>query len=85
MDSTVTEAKLVDAWNFCEGTDCTPREGELGFTFAWTAVGVGSGETTFYMGRDGVMHCDNEQMSREFMGQVLARFLDGVKMDQGEE
>lgn len=83
MDPMVTEARLVDAWNVCEGTDRAPGEGELGFTIAWSAIGVGFGETTFYMGRDGIIHCDNECMSREFFGQVLAKFLAGVKMDHG--
>lgn len=85
MDSkfAVTEARLTDAWNAADGEDRPPGEGELGFTIAWSAIGVGFGETTFYMGRDGLMHCDNECMSREFLAHVLAKFLEGVKMDHG--
>jgi hypothetical protein len=77
----VTEARLIDAWNAADGEYRAPGEGELGFTIAWSAIGVGFGETTFYMGRDGVMHCDNECMSRDFFALVLAKFLEGVEMD----
>lgn len=77
----VTEARLIDAWNAAEGQDREPGEGELGFTIKWSAVGVGFGETTFYMGRDGLMRCDNERMSRGFVFHVLAKFLEGVRMD----
>jgi len=77
----VTEAKLTDAWKATEGQERAPGEGELGFTLSWAAVGAGIGETSFYMGKDGLIHCDNETMNREFFAQVLAKFLEGVKMD----
>lgn len=78
----VTTAELTDAWNAADGQDRVPGEGELGFTIRWATIGAGFGETTFYMGRDG-MHCDNECMSREFVSLVLAKFLEGVKLDDG--
>jgi hypothetical protein len=80
----VTESRLIDAWNGADGQERRPGEGEMGFTLSWTAIGVGDGETSFYMGKDGLIHCDNESMNRDFFAQVLAKFLEGVKMDHQE-
>lgn len=77
----ILSAELDDAWNSAEGQDREPGEGEIGFVIRWQTAGAGFGETTFYMGRDGQMRCDNECMSRGFIGQVLRKFLEGVEMD----
>lgn len=75
-DFTVTHAELSEVW---ESPDfkASPR----GFILKWATAAAGFGEATFYVHADGRTHCDNECMSRTFIAAVLAKFLEGVVLD----
>jgi hypothetical protein len=50
----------------------------------WTMKGCGFGELTFYS-IDGVLHCQNEMMPRNFIKRVLCFLVDKAILDDSEE
>lgn len=49
-------------------------EGEIGFLLGWEGD-KGFGEIRFIQDRDGVIECDSECMSKEFVLSVFEKFL----------
>jgi hypothetical protein len=53
------------------------------FNLQWGAVGIGFGEFTFFY-RNGVLMCDNECMSKEFVKKALCAMVDNcTSVDEG--
>jgi hypothetical protein len=50
----------------------------------WTAKGTGFGSFTFYS-VDGVLHCQNEMMSKEFVQLMLCLLVEKAVFDDSEE
>jgi hypothetical protein len=48
--------------------------------FQWGAAGVGFGQLYFYTGDDGVVYCDNEMMSKDFVKKILCQMVDDAVM-----
>lgn len=52
--------------------------------FEWGIEKFGFGTTTFYY-KDGILKCDNECMSKEFIKAILCDFVDKAEfIDQGK-
>ncbi len=49
------------------------------FTISWSAKGVGFGEFSFYT-EDGVLHCDNECMSKHFIMSTLIAMVEKAQL-----
>lgn len=60
---------------------CSIEKGH-GFTLQWIVNGIGYGEFHFYQGDDGLIHCRNETMSKEFIKKVLNDMLDTCVLDE---
>lgn len=56
-----------------------------GFIIGWGAVGIGFGTLTFYYGKDGKLHCDNECMSPDFCRAVLEAMMLEANLDDAQE
>lgn len=49
--------------------------------FYWTASGCGFGGFYFYTDDDGIVHCGNELMSKEFIKRMLCKMVDDCILD----
>jgi hypothetical protein len=50
------------------------------FGFDWSAKGIGFGQFYFYQDKYGVIHCDNECMSKEFIKRILCSMVDQCEL-----
>ncbi len=53
---------------------------ENAMVVSWETVSAGFGEISFYYDDDGVLTCDTECMSTEFVGSVLAKVAESVRV-----
>lgn len=49
--------------------------------FTWTAKGIGFGYLRFYLGKDGIIHCDSESMNKQFIKNMLCKMVDDCVFD----
>jgi hypothetical protein len=56
-----------------------------GFVIRWGTKSAGFGEISIAKDKDGILRCDNERMSREFVKSVLACLVDSCKFYDEEE
>lgn len=58
----------------CEPTD--------GVQFSWMAKDIGFGSMYFYISeKDGMVHCNNEYMSKDFLKRMLCKMVDDCVLD----
>jgi hypothetical protein len=58
-------------------------EKDTAFCIQWVATDIGFGEFTFFY-RDGILMCDNECMSKEFVKKALCAMVDNcTSVDEG--
>jgi len=69
-DFTVTRAYLSEAWN---------HEKSKGFEISWETVSAGFGSITVAVDQEtGKVRCDTESMSKRFVKEVFAKFVDDL-------
>ncbi len=71
-----TESPIHRMLESCED-GCEPTDP---VTFQWSAKGVGFGQFVFYM-QDGVLHCDSELMSKQFIKETLCKMIDNCVLE----
>jgi hypothetical protein len=67
--------EFFDSFNDSEELTCKS------FEVCWSRNGIGFGSFYVYKDEDGVLHVDNECMSREFVKGVMCKLIDNAVFD----
>ncbi len=80
-DFTLTEVELDHCWGPFNDKKTGEQVNKGGFNINWMSKSAGCGRITFYLTNEGKWCCYNQDMSKEFIQKVFAKFLESVTLD----